>query len=129
MTRMKKFAILLISAAVMAPMLIAPMSPCAIAQNTGSNDSIATVLRLNTLQNQKESLQREIKTQDAKRNKQIAGVSAETLEEINDRQDSICLELRSQLTDVILEIKELSPNVLSPQLINRYNTLIHKTDK
>ena len=90
-------------------------------QSVVRNDSIATALRLNTLQNKKEVLQKEIKNQDSKRNRQIAGVSAETLEEMNNKQDSLCLALRSDLVDVILEIKELSPNVASPNLINQYN--------
>lgn len=97
-------------------------------QPTAKNDSIATALRLNTLQTKKESLQKEIKVQDAKRNKQIYGVSAETLEEMNNKQDSICLALRSELVDVILEIKEISPSVASPQLINQFNNLVNRPD-
>ena len=97
-------------------------------QQVIKTDSIATALRLKTLQSKRESLQKEIKAQDAKRNKQIPGVSAETLEEMNNRQDSICLALRSELTDVILEIRELSPSVASPQLINQYNNLVNRPD-
>lgn len=92
------------------------------------NDSITTVLKLNSLQSKKESLQKEIKLQDAKRNQQIAGVSAETMENINNRQDSLCLALRSELVDVILEIKELSPRVTSPQLLNQFNEMVNRPD-
>ncbi len=99
-----------------------------LAQTTAENDSIKTALRLKTLQNKKESLQKEIKLQDSKRNKQISGVSAETMEEMNNKQDSVCLALRSELTEVLLEIKELSPSVTSPQLINQMNNLINRTD-
>ena len=98
------------------------------AQHTAKNDPIATALRLNTLQNKKESLQKEIKAQDSKRNKQISGVSAETLEEMNNKQDSLCLALRSELVDMILEIKEISPSVASPQLINQFNNLVNRPD-
>lgn len=98
------------------------------AHTAAKNDSIATVLKLNTLQNKKESLQKEIKVQDARRNKQISGVSAETLDEMNNKQDSLCLALRSELVDVILAIKELSPEVTSPQLIDQYNNLVHRQD-
>lgn len=98
------------------------------AQLTAKNDSIAAALRLNTLQTKKESLQKEMKAQDLKRNRQISGVSAEILEEMNNKQDSLCLALRSELVDVILEIKEISPNVTSPQLINQYNNLVHRID-
>lgn len=97
------------------------------AQNTPSrNDSIAATLRLHGLQARREKLQQEIKVQDAKRNKQVAGVAPETLEEMNDRQDSVCLALRSQLMEVILEIKEVSPEVASPALLQQYNQLINK---
>lgn len=92
------------------------------------NDSLTTVLKLNSLQSKKESLQKEIKLQDAKRNQQIAGVSAETMENINNRQDSLCLALRSELVDVILEIKELSPRVTSPQLLNQFNEMVNRPD-
>lgn len=102
---------------------ISAQSPAAAA-----SDSIETSLRLNILREKKEKLQREIKLQDSKRNRQIAGVSAETLEAMNDRQDSLCLALRSRLADVVLEIKELSPGVASPQLINQYNNLMHRPD-
>lgn len=104
------------------------MAPEFLAKTTAENDSIKTAVRLKTLQNKKESLQKEIKSQDAKRNKQISGVSPETMEEMNNRQDSVCLALRSELTEVMLEIKELSPNVASPQLINQMNNLLNRPD-
>lgn len=90
------------------------------------NDSIAFALKLKGLQNRKGQLQKEIKVQDAKRNRQIAGVSPETLEEMNIRQDSICLALRSELTDVMLEMREVAPDTLSPAIIQNYNNLINK---
>lgn len=90
------------------------------------NDSIAVALKLKGLQNRKGQLQKEIKAQDAKRNRQIAGVSPETLEEMNIRQDSICLVLRSELTDVMLEMREVAPDTLSPAIIQNYNNLINK---
>lgn len=93
------------------------------------NDSIATTLRLNGLQTKRDKLQNEIKAADAKRNKQITGVSPETLEAMNDRQDSICLALRSELVDVILEIKEISPEVTSPVLLQQYNNLVGKPEQ
>lgn len=100
------------------------------AQNTPSrNDSIAATLRLHGLKARREKLQQEIKVQDAKRNKQVAGVAPETLEEMNDRQDSVCQSLRSQLLEVILEIKEVSPEVASPALLQQYNQLINKPNQ
>lgn len=102
----------------------------AIAQsNTPRNDSIATALKLKGLQTKKEQLEKEIKVQDGKRNSQIAGVAPETMEEINNRQDSVCLALRSELVDVILEIKEITPIATPPQFIQQYNNLMNKKDE
>lgn len=97
--------------------------------NVSRNDSIASALKLNGLHAKKDKLEKLIKTEDAKRNSQIAGVSPESLEAMNNRQDSICLALRSELLDVILEIKELSPDVATPQLIQQYNNLLNKKDE
>lgn len=96
--------------------------------NTTRNDSIATAVRLNGLQSKKDKLEKEIKVEDGKRNSQISGVSPETLETMNNRQDSICLALRSELVDVILEIKELSPDVAIPQLLQQCNNLVNKKE-
>lgn len=97
--------------------------------NVTRNDSIATAVLLNGLQSKKDKLEKEIKVEDGKRNSQIAGVSPETLEIMNNRQDSICLALRSELVDIILEIKELSPDVATPQLLQQYNNLVNKKDE
>ena len=74
-------------------------------QNT--NDSIAMVLKIKTLSEKEEALKNRIKEEDGKRNAVYNGVSPETQERMNDRQDSLCLDLRSQLVDVQLEIKEV----------------------
>lgn len=98
--------------------------------NIFHNDSIATAMKLKSLQSRKDKLEKEIKVEDGKRNSQITGVSPETLETMNNRQDSICLALRSELVDVILEIKELSsPEVATIQLLQQYNNLVNKKEK
>lgn len=98
----------------------------AFAQSTPvRNDSIAANLKLNGLRSKRDKLQKEIKIQDAKRNIQTNGVTPETLEEMNDRQDSVCLALRSKLVDVILEIKENSVDIPSSVLIQQYNGLLN----
>ena len=81
-----------------------------------NNDSISTTLKLQALQGKRDSLQKKIKEEDSKRNQQIPGVSPERMEEMNDRQDSICLALRSELIDVLLEIKENNPPLNSQDL-------------
>lgn len=74
-------------------------------------DSIITNAKIKILRNRRDSLQNIIKIEDAKRNRCIPGVSPERMEKLNDHQDSICLALRSQLVDILLEIKENSPSV------------------
>lgn len=104
----------------------------AMAQTTvagAENDSIARAVKLKNLQTKRTKLQNEIKRQDAKRNRQIPGVSAERLEELNDRQDSICLALRSELTEINLEIREMGPAVSSPALVQQYNNLVNHRNK
>lgn len=105
--------------------ILAGMPVCAQDKQTGS-DSIAAELKMKSLQAHRDRLQTEIKIQDAKRNRQIAGVSPETLEEMNDLQDSLCLALRSQLMDVNLEIKEASSSVSSSALLQQFNNLVNK---
>lgn len=85
--------------------------------------------KLTELKREKERLSNQIKVEDAKRNKQVPGVAYETLENMNDCQDSICLTLRSQLVDINLEIKQLTPTIISPGLINQYNNLINQAKK
>lgn len=114
------------------PLIYAVIAAAAISGNVtearvpaASNDSIAKATRLDALRKKREKLQNEIKTQDARRNREMAGVSRKRIEEMNNRQDSLCLALRSQLTDVILEIRELSPDVNPDALLQQYNNLIN----
>lgn len=114
---------------ILASVLMVLSLPAAVgcrAQEKEKNDSTVAVLRLKALRDRRENLQREIKVQDAKRNKQIAGVSPETMEEMNDKQDSVCLALRSELVDVTLEIKEISSAVTFPQVVSQYNNMVRQ---
>lgn len=113
--------------------IIAAMSSCydfaAMARIPDSkNDTIVNQIKLKGLRAQKEKLENQIKVQDAKRNNILPGVAPETMEEINDRQDSVCLNLRSQLVDVILEIKENSPGVDSTTLMQIYGTMMNNAE-
>ncbi len=106
---MKKLTILAITA-----FLAATASPQSFSLSPlETNDALASTLKVKALQTKREAILKRIKAEDAKRNQQIAGVSPERLEEINDRQDSVCLALRSELTEIVLELKELSPNINS----------------
>lgn len=100
------------------------------AQNSPArNDSTARAVRLKTLHEKRNRLQKEIKAEDAKRNRQMSGVAPETLEKMNDRQDSICLALRSELTDVVLEIRELTPALSSQALMQQYQNIVNRPAK
>lgn len=92
---------------------------------TSQNDSTVNAIKIKNLKNRKAELQKRIATEDKKRNAVIEGVSPETLEKRNERQDSICLELRSELTAVELELKELSADNTTTQIVQQYNSLVH----
>lgn len=70
-------------------------------------DSVATAAQISSLEQQRTQLQTRIKQEDAKRGTKTDGVTPQTQEALNDRQDSLCLSLRSQLVDVELQLSEL----------------------
>lgn len=90
---------------------------------TADNDSAVNALKIANLKAQIADLNKQIKKEDAKRNKTILGVSAEQLDIMNERQDSICLDLRSQLTDKELELKEIVAVQTAASLAQQANTL------
>ena len=98
---------------------------CNAKSQTSQNDSTVNAIKIKNLNNRKATLQKQIAVEDKKRNTVIEGVSPETLEKRNERQDSICLELRSELTDVELELKELGADNTTAQIAQQYNNLIH----
>lgn len=119
---MKKYIVVLLMAGLYG---VATNNVCA--QDVASKaDTIAHTVKLKALHAKRDSLMQRINVEDAKRNTQINGVTPERQEELNNRQDSICLSLRSQLVDVVLEIKEIAPDVTTPQLIQQYNNLLGK---
>lgn len=93
--------------------------------NTSQNDSTVNAIKIKNLKNRKATLQKQIAVEDKKRNTVLEGVSPETLEKRNERQDSICLELRSELTCVELELKELGADNTNAQIVQQYSNLIH----
>lgn len=96
---------------------------------TAQNDSTVNAIKINNLKNQKTALQKRISVEDKKRNAVIEGVSPETLEKRNERQDSICLELRSELTNIELELKELGVDGTTAHIAQQYNNLIHNNQQ
>lgn len=87
-------------------------------QNVRTNNDTIQAIRLKALSTQEESLQKKIQEQDKKRNAAYNDVSTETMEKLNDQQDSICLDLRSQLVTIQLEIAEIKKENLKKVLNN-----------
>lgn len=69
-------------------------------------DTIKVQIKIKELKQTELALKKSIETEDKKRNQTIEGVSEVSMNEMNERQDSICLDLRSQLVDIQLQIKE-----------------------
>lgn len=88
-----------------------------------------TLIRARELNRRKIELQQQIAAEDAKRNRQINGVAPETQERLNDRQDSVCLALRSQLTTVELELRELVPDSAAVALATQLNQLAQQNQQ
>lgn len=90
------------------------------------SDSVATAIRVKALREQQAQLKKQIAIEDKKRNQRIEGISAANQELMNDRQDSICIDLRSQLIRTELELKEIRPNKVPAQVSQQYSSLIRK---
>jgi len=90
--------------------LVAVLLPIAsfaqVTDKSAATDSATIQLQLNQLNERKAQLNKQIAEEDRKRNQTIAGVTLENMEIMNLKQDSICLELRSQVIDLDLEIAE-----------------------
>lgn len=94
----------------------------ALAQQTAM-DSTVTAIKVKELTMREASLRKQITVEDGKRNQHIDGLTPEAQEAMNDRQDSICLELRSQLVDVELQLRELVPDKTITKIIEQVNRL------
>lgn len=112
--------------AVAAIFAIASISAFDVQGAVDKKDRTVLAVKLSSLKKRKADIERQIAEADKLRNRKIEGVSAESLEEINDRQDSICLELRSQLVQVDLEISECAPDSVSSQVASKYNELLRQ---
>ena len=83
-------------------------------------DTVKVQIKIKELKQTEATLKKRIETEDKKRNQNIEGVSETSMDEMNLRQDSVCLDLRSQLVDVQLQVKELELSIkpdatLSPE--------------
>lgn len=92
-------------------------------QKLSPNDSIMSTVRVKVLTEKRTELKKQIAIEDAKRNKIIDDVTPKVQEAMNDEQDSICLDLRSRLVAVELELKELLPDKIPVSVISQLNLL------
>ena len=74
-------------------------------------DTVKVQIKIKELKQTEATLKKRIETEDKKRNRNIEGVSETSMDEMNLRQDSVCLDLRSQLVDVQLQVKELELSI------------------
>lgn len=88
-----------------------------------NQENTIQAIKVKELNLRKENLQKQIRIEDRKRNLVVNGVTAETQEMLNDRQDSICLELRSQLVSVELELRELVPDKTAAVIAGQLNIM------
>ena len=79
----------------------AEITPCAVPADT------VQIIRTNAINAKIAAVEKEIALQDKKRNATYIGVSPEVMEQINDKQDSICLDLRSQLVTLQLQLNAI----------------------
>lgn len=107
-----------------AALLLLLLGTAAAAQTPDLSARISA-LKVRELNMRKEALQQQIAVEDAKRNQSVDGVSPEEQERLNDQQDSICLQLRSDLVSVELQLKELVPDQTTATLVNQYNQLLN----
>ena len=74
-------------------------------------DTVKVQIKIKELKQVEATLKKRIETEDKKRNRNIEGVSETSMDEMNLRQDSVCLDLRSQLVDVQLQVKEFELSI------------------
>ena len=91
--------------------------------------SIVRYARIEELNKRKAMLKQQIIAEDAKRNQSQSGVAPETMEQINERQDSICLDLRSQLVTVELELRELVSGGNVEEVMLQYSNLFQNASQ
>lgn len=102
------------------------LSVTAFSQNDNAvivNDTLTNDMRIEELKTQKNILMDQIKIEDAKRNMFSDSLSFEQMEMINNRQDSICLDLRSKLTYINLELRELEMDNATSIILDKMNLI------
>lgn len=102
------------------------LSVTAFSQNDNAvivNDTLTNDKRIEELKTQKNILMDQIKIEDAKRNMFADSLSFEQMEMINNRQDSICLDLRSKLTYINLELRELEMDNATSIILDKMNLI------
>ena len=110
------------AAFIMAAMLVFPSGKMT-AQKVSVSDSTVTAMRVKNLESRRAELKAKIKEEDAKRGRVLEGLTPEANERLNTAQDSVCLELRSQLVSVELELGEMAPDASQDALLRQLDAL------
>lgn len=97
--------------------VIAVFFPLAMSAQSTKMDTVMVQLKIKELNRSADSLKAVIVKEDKNRDASINGVSPDKMEILNDRQDSLCLALRSQLVEKQLRIEELKKS-LTPQPVD-----------
>ena len=87
-------------------LLLAIMSVSTANAQDDKISATANAVKVKELNLKKQQLAQRIAIEDRKRNRHEHGMSPEKQEILNLKQDSICLELRSELVNIECEIKE-----------------------
>ncbi len=96
------------------------------AQNRSPLDQNSiNAIKIEELTRKRAALIQQIEKEEAKRGREIADSTYIYMEMVNQRQDSICLELRSQLVAIELQIEEIKPPQANPveTILNQFNNL------
>lgn len=88
-------------------MLTVAASSFAARQDDRQQPQISDAMQIKILSIKKDKLQTKLLEEESLRNRIMPGVAPEAMEEANERQDSICLALRSEIVDIDLQIEEL----------------------
>lgn len=114
---MKPIVVITVSA------LVLSMLPLYAQNVTPVSDSTMVSKKIEELIKEKDMLESQISMEDAKRNQSVSGIAPKTQERLNDRQDSLCLALRSRLLSVELELSELVPDKTIGVIVNHFEDM------
>ena len=76
-------------------------------------DTETHIGQIKTLEAKEQILQKKLDAEMQKRNATFSETRADVIEDLNDRQDSVCLDLKSQIVDIQLQIRDIKNQQVS----------------